>query len=89
MAPDSSFQRGLAWASYYVLVFVALCVFNKPAMAEIIENSAPLFNNTTQKEPGMEVPKQWELRGTMTKTSSLLLEKLPQESPAGARQDLT
>lgn len=30
---DGKFQKFLAWTSYYVMVFVALCVFNQPANA--------------------------------------------------------
>lgn len=65
LAPDSSFQKGLAWASYYVLVFVALCVFNKPAMAGVFENTSSLLLPVEQKIPEFQDTKKWALRETV------------------------
>lgn len=67
---DGPFQRCLAWCSYFVLVFVAICTFNSPAIAAVaktavqpviivndaIERKADAFN-TRGGDP-------WVLRGT-------------------------
>jgi hypothetical protein len=60
-ATDGPFQRTLAWTSYFVMVFVALCVFNQPAMAGAIDA-------TTDFLPGYEASRpidQWSLRGSL------------------------
>jgi hypothetical protein len=68
LTPDSRFQRGLAWASYYVLVFVALCVFNKPAMADIIQHTTPFLSVAMENDANLTEPDQWALRSTLTTT---------------------
>ena len=61
---DSVFQRMLVWSSYYVMVFVALCVFNAPARAmvseavEIIPVTLPLTLNVVDTN----VQVNWKLR---------------------------
>jgi len=59
-ATDGPFQRALAWSSYFVMVFVALCVFNQPAMAEAISATAEILPVADISQP----VDQWTLRGS-------------------------
>lgn len=60
--PDGPFQKGLAWGSYYVLVFVALCVFNKPAMASAINITSGLVIENNQSNDELQKAQTWSLR---------------------------
>jgi hypothetical protein len=60
---DTAFQRGLAWASYYVLVFAALCVFNQPALAGIFDKTSGVSNSLHVSDNPAK-PVSWELRTT-------------------------
>ena len=67
--PDGPFQKTLAWTSYYVLVFVALSVFNKPAMAELTGQHTvlPAVAEQTVLPAAAEqavFPPSWNLRST-------------------------
>ena len=57
---DSLFQRILAWASFYVMVFVSLCVFNTPARAMMTEviKTVPTIEISSEQAPSQS----WELR---------------------------
>jgi hypothetical protein len=66
LAPDTVFQRGLAWASYFVLVFVAFCVFNKPAVAGVIQTSSAYWIVDLKEEGKPIHVGQWTLRPTVT-----------------------
>jgi hypothetical protein len=59
---DGPFQRTLAWSSYFVLVFVAMCVFNQPAMADALESTTGLITHPGQMI--LSPVDQWALRGT-------------------------
>lgn len=69
---DSLFQRTLAWISYFVLVFVALCMFNTPALAKVIGNTKDMFLaptiNSLGDRPAIAFDQSryqgWTLRGT-------------------------
>ena len=59
-AQDSLFQRFLAWSSYFVMVFVALCAFNAPARAMISEvvETGPKVEISSENTSSQS----WELR---------------------------
>ncbi len=56
---DGRFQKTLAWASYFVLVFVALCVFNRPAVASVLSVGKSGIEQVIYGE--QQLP--WALRG--------------------------
>ncbi len=68
--PDGLFQRTLAWASYFVMVFVAICTFNSPAVAAVAQTSvAPVVYLTQTIDEKRAIIRDrevspWALRGT-------------------------